>query len=81
MVSSQPLTTTRGLETVSVIMISNKDALQQVYIFWGGFQWCVLEAERNRFDSNTGVLARDVGSLAQWRLQMTRIINSYYTAQ
>lgn len=55
MVSSQPLTTTRGLETVSVIMISNKDALPQVYIFWGGFQWCVLEAERNRFDSNTGV--------------------------
>lgn len=26
---------TRGLETVSVIMISNKDALPQVYIFWG----------------------------------------------
>lgn len=81
MVSSQPLTTTRGLETVSVIMISNKDALPQVYIFWGGFQWRVLEAERNRFDSNAGVLAGDEGSLAQWRLQMTRIINSYYTAQ
>lgn len=47
----------------------------------GGFQWVVLEAERNQFDSNTGVLARDEGSLAQWRLQMTRIINSYYTAQ
>lgn len=41
----------------------------------------MLEAERNQFDSNTGVLARDEGSLAQWRLQMTWIINSYYTAQ
>jgi hypothetical protein len=44
MVSSKPLTTTRKVETVSVIMISNEDILPQVYIFWGGFQWFVLEA-------------------------------------
>lgn len=53
-----------GLETVSVIMISNKDTLPQVYICWEGFQRFVLEAERNWFDTNIGVLARDEGSFA-----------------
>lgn len=64
MVSSQLLNTTGRLETVSLITISNKDTLPQISIFWGGFQWLVLEAERNQFDTDIGILARDEGSFA-----------------